>query len=286
MSFASSGWGAAAGAAAGLVERDWNKRDTVVDQDFEREMVGRQEEFQTSSAMEQHQRNLGYATTAHDRNLAAHGSRYQRTMADMKKAGLNPMLAYKQGGGSMPGASSPSAASPSGSKGSARGTKQTSLGITAGLGAGAQVMQAKTQFEVSRANIRLLDSSAELNSAKALQVARQTTKTEAETVGQITENEIRALKKLQRETTGDSALGRWITTVFRTGKMGYREFRKLMAATHKMGRRHRAQALKFLDKYGFHVERRKPKSGRFDYGKATNKKTLRRKHTRRDGGPR
>lgn len=34
------------------------------------------------------------------------GSRYQMTMRDMKLAGLNPILAYKQGGGSPPGGSS------------------------------------------------------------------------------------------------------------------------------------------------------------------------------------
>lgn len=36
-------------------------------------------------------------------------ARYQMTVADMKKAGLNPMLAYMQGGGNSPGSSAASA---------------------------------------------------------------------------------------------------------------------------------------------------------------------------------
>lgn len=249
---------AAAGSAVvgGAVERDWAKRDTVVAQDFEREQVARQEEFQTTSATTAHRRNKQYATTAYERNLKAHGSRYQRSMADMKKAGLNPMLAYQQGGGSTPSASTPSAASPSGAKGSTPMTKSTSLGVSAGLSAGAQVLQARTTAEVAKANIRVLDSTAELNSAKTLQVQREGQKTVAQTSGQLTENEILALKAEQRRTTGDSAFGRWITSVLRTSKMGYAEFRKLMKATHKMGRKSRAAALKFLDKHGYHVERK------------------------------
>lgn len=70
--------------------------------DFGREMVARQEDFQrqsTSTAM-------GFAE-----NMA--NTSYQRGMADMKAAGLNPILAYKQGGATSPAGSTASGATAS-----------------------------------------------------------------------------------------------------------------------------------------------------------------------------
>lgn len=264
-------------AAGGVVERNWAKRDAERDRTFEREMVQRQEEFQTTSATTAHNRQWGLANEAHDRNIAAHGSMYQRSMADMKKAGLNPMLAYSKGAGGMPGASTPSSPSPTGAKGVARGTKPTKIDLAGAAQSGSQAVLNTQQIEVAKANIRLLDSSAELNSAKALQVARQTEKTRAETVGQLSENKIAELKADQRKTTGDSPVGRFINTVLRTGKMGYVELEKLARSVKAVGKKHRYEIIKFLKKHGW--------KGIKD-GKSINKKTIRQKHTRRHGGPR
>lgn len=262
MGFADSGWSAAAGAVGSVVERDWAKRDTVVDQDFEREQVARQEEFQTTSATTAHRRNKQYATTAYERNLEAHGSRYQRSMADMKKAGLNPMLAYSQGGGSTPGASTPSAASPSGAKGSARGTKPTSIDIMGAVQRGANARLLQKNIDVADANIKVLDSTARFNSAKTLQTDQQTLKIIAEREHQLTENEIVKLKEAQRRMTGDSILGRLITTILRTGRAGVDQLKEL-----------------------FEAVKNNQGKGRI-HGKTKHKKAVRQKYRRKDGGPR
>jgi len=51
-------------------------------------------------------------SNAQDFSADQFANRYQTTTADMKKAGLNPMLAYSQGGGSPPSSSAASANTP------------------------------------------------------------------------------------------------------------------------------------------------------------------------------
>jgi len=88
-------WSAAAGAVLDV-------GSTIINQDFARK---RQHDAQDFSAQQ-------------------FANRYQTTTADMKKAGLNPMLAYQQGGGSSP---SGSPTSPAGGSDMAGRVNQTRL---------------------------------------------------------------------------------------------------------------------------------------------------------------
>lgn len=274
------GWQDYAGPVAvgtALVERDWAKRDTVTDQDFEREQVARQEEFQTTSATTAYRRDKHAAKVQVQRDRATHGSRYQRSMADMKKAGLNPMLAYQQGGGSTAGAPTVRSASPSGAKGSARGTKPTSIDIMGAVQKGSQSRLNQKNIDVADASIRVSDSVVKMNSAKTLQTDTDTLKKMAETENQLTTNQILKLKEAQRKISGDSILGRNIYSILRMGRAGIDQLKEIFQAIKNNQGKGRLKKT---------TPTMKTKSRRHTYGKATNKKAVRQKYRRRDAGPR
>lgn len=107
------------------------------------------------------------ATVANQRNVYNYQHRYQWSMDDMQKAGLNPMLAATQGiGGSINGASA------------LAGSYNIGEGVTAGMSAGAAGNSAKaankqadTAARVADGTIKKIESEVNLNAASAKNVA-------------------------------------------------------------------------------------------------------------------
>ena len=119
------------------------------------------------------------ATVANQRNIYNYQHRYQWSMEDMQKAGLNPMLAATQGiGGSINGASALSA------------NYNIGEGVTAGMSAQAAGNSAKaanknadTGSRVADKTIKKLDSDITLNAASAKNL-------EAESAGKSLANKL------------------------------------------------------------------------------------------------
>lgn len=98
---------------------------------------------------------------------------YQRSMADMRAAGLNPILAYKQGGASSPG----------GAMGSAGGAsfENAMEGLGEGVSSASQAAHRAMELSSMKADIANKESTTDLNKANTILAAEQVNRTKQET---------------------------------------------------------------------------------------------------------
>lgn len=91
--------------------RAWSASQSALDRDFNASEAEKARLWQESMTASQNQFNASEAEKARSWQESMRNSAYQATMADMQKAGLNPILAYSQGASATPVASSATASS-------------------------------------------------------------------------------------------------------------------------------------------------------------------------------
>lgn len=160
--------------------RAYNSGEAQIGRSFAEQMQGRSESFNAAEA----EKNRAYQTQMSN-------TQWQRAVGDMEAAGLNPMLAYSQGGAGTPSGASASVgtgSAPTASGSAASGPSAASLGaprMENALGAavnsgfrGAQIMQ---EMQARDSHIKLTDQQADetasrtiMNTASAKQIEAHT----------------------------------------------------------------------------------------------------------------
>lgn len=173
-------------------------------------------------------------------------SAYQRSMADMRKAGLNPILAYQKGGASTPGGST---------------SKVPDYGSAVSTALKAKMMGA--QLALLSEQVLKTKAETSLTSATELKMFEQEKQTRAATEKSLTENEMKKLLLKQASATGNSVTGRNLWSMYRAGKISWEAVRDKVKSWYKKGSLESARSRKKNQARKANVG----KGNRYKYGK-------------------